>query len=120
QTEICRNWERGTCPYGERCAFAHGILELKYKTAREMENAGRIPDASKYRCYPCMTWVATGSCPYSSRCVFIHDPRVRGPKEAWLYSDCHTKHTEHTAPQASPSSEKPLFFFPDMERDPDS
>jgi hypothetical protein len=45
------------------------------------EQAGRIPKASKFRCYPCVTWIATGSCPYASRCIFIHDPRLKDRKE---------------------------------------
>ncbi|CAM9604998.1 unnamed protein product [Ascophyllum nodosum] len=115
KTELCRNWEsKGVCSFGARCAFAHGEEELRYRTLREMENAGRIPDATKYRCYPCMTWVATGSCPYSSRCVFIHDPRIKGPREAWLYAGSQGK-----SQSAYPSSDN-CFFFPDMVRDPDT
>lgn len=49
-----------------------------------------------------------------SRCVFIHDPRVKGPVEAWLYAGCQAK-----SPSAYPSSDN-SFFFPDMSRDPDS
>ncbi|CAN0283191.1 unnamed protein product [Pylaiella littoralis] len=112
KTELCRNFEKGVCTYGERCAFAHGRVELKYRTLREMQNAGRIPDAVKYRCIPCMTWVATGSCPYSTRCVFVHDPRVQGREEAWLYAGSHMSSAYHSSDSA--------FFFPDLRRDPDS
>ncbi|CAM9792697.1 unnamed protein product [Ectocarpus fasciculatus] len=112
KTELCRNHTKGFCTYGDRCAFAHGREELKYRTLREMQNAGRIPDAVKYRCIPCMTWVATGSCPYSSRCVFIHDPRVQGRQEAWLYAGSHMSSAYHSSDSA--------FFFPDLPRDPDS
>ncbi|CAM9605208.1 unnamed protein product [Ascophyllum nodosum] len=115
KTEMCRNWDKGICRYGERCAFAHGMGELKYRTLREMQNAGRIPDAAKYRCYPCMTWVATGSCPYASRCVFIHDPRVKGPIEAYLYARGHARSPSSAYPSSDSS-----FFFPDVPRDPDS
>mmetsp|Transcript_10725 Transcript_10725/g.15135 ORF Transcript_10725/g.15135 Transcript_10725/m.15135 type:complete len:411 (-) Transcript_10725:281-1513(-) len=81
KTEICRNWEAGTCPYGDKCAFAHGSTELKIQSLNDMERAGRIPNAAKFRSYPCMTWVATGSCPYQSRCVFLHDPRLRSKND---------------------------------------
>ncbi|CAM9693803.1 unnamed protein product, partial [Discosporangium mesarthrocarpum] len=112
-TEICRNWQKGTCPYGAKCAFAHGTTELKHQTLDEMEHSGRIPNASKFRCYPCLTWVATGSCPYFSRCVFIHDTRIRGACEAWLYAGSTPKTTG-----LSPFG-RDTFYWPDMERDPD-
>ncbi|KAG5182633.1 hypothetical protein JKP88DRAFT_164454 [Tribonema minus] len=66
KTELCRNWQNGTCLYGGKCAFAHGQSELTVQTLTEMEKAGRIPNAARFRSNPCMasTWVATGSCPY--------------------------------------------------------
>lgn len=51
----------------------------------------------------------------TGRCVFIHDPRVKGPLEAWLYAGHQTK----SSAAAYPSSDS-SFFFPDMPRDPDS
>lgn len=50
------------------------------------EHQGRIPCASKFRVFPCATFLATGACPYRDRCVFIHDPRVKGEHEAYLYA----------------------------------
>ncbi|CAM9199820.1 unnamed protein product, partial [Sphacelaria rigidula] len=83
------------------------------------EHAGRIPNAAKFRCYPCMTWVATGSCPYFARCVFIHDPRVKGPNDAWLYSSGHGRHGS-TGYGGSGGSSSPFgrdtFYWPDMVR----
>lgn len=28
KTKMCMNWESGSCSWGERCAFAHGAVEL--------------------------------------------------------------------------------------------
>ena len=28
KTELCRNFELGTCKYGDKCAFAHGVNEI--------------------------------------------------------------------------------------------
>lgn len=32
KTELCRNWERGVCSFGDACSFAHGLEQLKAKT----------------------------------------------------------------------------------------
>ena len=71
------------------------------------EQAGRIPDARKYRVYPCLTWLSTGACPYNDRCVFIHDPRIRGERPAYLYATPGSNATRHSA-KASP------LFWPDL------
>lgn len=28
KTKMCMNWESGSCSWGDRCAFAHGAVEL--------------------------------------------------------------------------------------------
>ncbi|CAM9862958.1 unnamed protein product, partial [Ectocarpus sp. 4 AP-2014] len=34
KTAICKHWLQGVCPFGARCAFAHGAKELKDATAK--------------------------------------------------------------------------------------
>ncbi|CAM9350869.1 unnamed protein product [Ectocarpus sp. 12 AP-2014] len=118
KTEICRNWQQGRCvAEAWKCAFAHGTHELRRQSLDEMEYTGRIPNASKFRCYPCLTWITTGACPYFSRCVFIHDPRIRGPTAAYLYK--HNDKRSHSA-RSGGSVGSPLgrdiFYWPDMPR----
>jgi hypothetical protein len=36
KTELCRNWGAGFCSYGKECAFAHGALELRSQSLREL------------------------------------------------------------------------------------
>jgi len=62
KTELCRTYEEnGTCRYGDKCQFAHGITELR--------TVARHP---KYKTDLCRTFHTTGFCPYGSRCHFIH------------------------------------------------
>lgn len=62
KTELCSTFTKtGSCPYGNKCQFAHGENELK------LVNRG-----SKYRSKPCANWSKTGSCRYGNRCCFRH------------------------------------------------
>ncbi|CAM9534298.1 unnamed protein product [Ectocarpus sp. 4 AP-2014] len=118
KTEICRNWQQGRCvAEAWKCAFAHGTHELRRQSLDEMEYTGRIPNASKFRCYPCLTWITTGACPYFSRCVFIHDPRICGPSAAYLYKH-HGKRSHSARSGGSVGSPlgRDIFYWPDMPR----
>ncbi|GAA5984141.1 hypothetical protein JCM11641_000326 [Rhodosporidiobolus odoratus] len=62
KTELCRSWEeKGSCRYGVKCQFAHGIQELR--------EVARHP---KFKSEVCRTFWQQGSCPYGKRCCFIH------------------------------------------------
>lgn len=63
KTELCRPFEEaGSCKYGEKCQFAHGIGELR--------NLQRHP---KYKTELCRTFHSVGFCPYGPRCHFVHN-----------------------------------------------
>ncbi|KAK9521352.1 hypothetical protein VZT92_021169 [Zoarces viviparus] len=63
KTELCRTYEEsGTCKYGAKCQFAHGM--------DEMRGLSRHP---KYKTEPCRTFHTIGFCPYGARCHFIHN-----------------------------------------------
>jgi len=63
KTELCRNWElTGFCKFTERCAFAHGMHELKEKVF--------LP--SNYKTKLCKQFTTYMYCPYGQRCQFLH------------------------------------------------
>ncbi|KAF6732052.1 Zinc finger protein 36, C3H1 type-like 1 [Oryzias melastigma] len=63
KTELCRTYEEsGSCKYGAKCQFAHGLDELR--------GLSRHP---KYKTEPCRTFHTIGFCPYGARCHFIHN-----------------------------------------------
>lgn len=65
KTELCRAFEEyGTCKYGEKCQFAHGMAELR--------SLCRHP---KYKTELCRTFHTEGFCPYGKRCHFVHTPK---------------------------------------------
>jgi len=62
KTELCRSWEeKGRCPYGNKCQYAHGSEELR-----------PVVRHPKFKTEVCCTFVTTGTCPYGRRCRFIH------------------------------------------------
>ena len=62
KSSLCRNYsEKGYCPYGYKCQFAHGIEELKCHS-----------DENSYKTKPCISFWRKGYCPYGFRCNFSH------------------------------------------------
>jgi hypothetical protein len=71
KTELCRSYEEtGTCRYGSKCQFAHGIAEIR-----------PVLRHPKYKTEICKTFHVIGTCPYGKRCRFIHIPPSQTPVE---------------------------------------
>ncbi|XP_053331512.1 mRNA decay activator protein ZFP36L1 [Spea bombifrons] len=67
KTELCRPFEEnGSCTYGDKCQFAHGIRELRSLIRHH-----------KYKTELCRTFHTIGFCPYGPRCHFIHNEEER-------------------------------------------
>ena len=63
RTELCKNYEcYGYCQFGDNCAYAHGIENLRSK----------VTNTTAYRTKKCTQFFEQGYCPYGSRCQFAH------------------------------------------------
>lgn len=64
KTEVCSNWKlTGSCTYGNKCHFAHGMEDLKSRM--RVEN---------YKTQPCCDPAREGArkCLYGRRCNYCH------------------------------------------------
>jgi len=64
KTELCKSWEMHQyCRYGDECAFAHGIKELRTKHF--------VP--TNYKTKLCHQFHEFGYCRFGHRCQFLHN-----------------------------------------------
>ncbi|XP_053701835.1 mRNA decay activator protein ZFP36L1a [Synchiropus splendidus] len=119
KTELCRPFEEnGSCKYGDKCQFAHGIHELR--------SLSRHP---KYKTELCRTFHTIGFCPYGPRCHFIHNAEERrGPPQQASPGKTERPRLQHSYSFAGFSSSgglrdsptsvtPPPIFFPDEVQD---
>ena len=63
RTELCKFYEaKGVCPFGDKCAYAHGKENLRSK----------VTNTTAYRTKKCTQFFEKGYCPYGNRCQFAH------------------------------------------------
>ena len=63
KTELCKFFEiDGKCQFGDKCAYAHGIENLRSK----------VTNTTAYRTKKCTQFFEKGYCPYGNRCQFAH------------------------------------------------
>eukprot|EP00850_Spirogloea_muscicola_P019936 SM000202S05907 [mRNA] locus=s202:94747:95613:- [translate_table: standard] len=76
KTELCNKWEEhGTCPYGSRCQFAHGVEQLR-----------PVLRHPRYKTELCRMVASGAVCLYGHRCHFRHTltPQEASASSAWL------------------------------------
>lgn len=98
KTELCNNLiELGSCKYGDRCHYAHGVHELRQVSKRH----------PKYRTEKCKNFELTGKCPFGPRCSYVH------PKpDLDSMIDQLTKYMKHTkAPKPDSENDDDLSIF---------
>lgn len=102
KTELCRPFEEnGTCKYGDKCQFAHGLHELRQLT--------RHP---KYKTELCRTFHTIGFCPYGPRCHFIHNAEEKRIPLERSHSLTTPLSPLSTGSPPSPVFESPLSLSP--------
>jgi butyrate response factor len=70
KSSLCRNFmEKGFCPYGSKCQFAHGPQELRINMEHNRS----------YKTKGCHAFANKGHCCYGSRCNFIHEQTSSAP-----------------------------------------
>ena len=78
KSELCKKFlEKGSCPYGEKCKFAHGSHELR-------QNHGQN---AKYKTKECLTFFNGCHCKYGDRCNFLHQSSSFIPEFSRVLSD---------------------------------
>jgi butyrate response factor 1 len=76
KSSLCKNFmEKGFCPYGAKCQFAHGPQELRINMEHNRS----------YKTKGCHAFAKKGYCCYGSRCNFIHEQTSTLPagSEKW-------------------------------------
>ncbi|OMJ67928.1 hypothetical protein SteCoe_34787 [Stentor coeruleus] len=94
KTEICRNLSLGHCPFGDKCAFAHGIDEIRSKLK-----------FSNYKTKDCKQFHELGYCQYGSRCQFKH----REISEETASNSSYSPETNRYITEESPKKRLPVF-----------
>lgn len=72
KTRLCERFEtEGSCPYGPKCNFAHGIDELRGKTEPRFEKEEVITDGNQlFKTKLCEKFMRERFCQYGPKCHF--------------------------------------------------
>ena len=90
KTALCKKYmQNQSCPYGDKCQFAHGEQELRSFNAQPqnmMYSLGMNPknqnNMLNYKIVKCKNFEKDGTCKYGQHCTFAHgDKEVRNKSE---------------------------------------
>ena len=95
KTSLCKNFTSGqTCPYGEKCQFAHGDHELRLNTGQPQNimnmynpnlNNKTQNSLLNYKIVKCKNWEKDKTCKYGIHCTFAHGEEELRNKADNLY-----------------------------------
>ena len=82
KTTLCKKFSSGqTCPYGDKCQFAHGQQELRLYSGQNMVQnmalGGSVNNKQQnnminYKIVKCKNWEKDRTCKYGAHCTFAH------------------------------------------------
>ncbi|CAB4399900.1 unnamed protein product [Rhizophagus irregularis] len=79
KTRLCERFEtEGYCPYGTKCTFAHGTVELRERPANveeKTDNSSTVKDGPEnplYKTRLCERFMKENFCQYGPKCNFAH------------------------------------------------
>ena len=112
KTALCKKYlESQSCPYGNKCQFAHGEQELRSMNAQPqnmmyMRMGSKNQNILNYKIVKCKNWEKDKTCKYGSHCTYAHgDEEIRNKADN-LYQ---------MNPIAYPSFMMPMIPGPNMD-----
>jgi hypothetical protein len=111
KTALCKKYlESQSCPYGNKCQFAHGEQELRSMNAQPQNmmymRMGSKNNILNYKIVKCKNWEKDKTCKYGSHCTYAHgDEEIRNKADN-LYQ---------MNPIAYPSFMMPMIPGPNMD-----
>ena len=93
KTALCKKYlQSQSCPYGDKCQFAHGEQELRTFNGHQQNMMYAIGMGSKnqnnmlnYKIVKCKNWEKDKSCKYGAHCTYAHGEEELRNKADNLY-----------------------------------
>ena len=93
KTALCKKYMQSqSCPYGDKCQFAHGEQELRSFNGHQQNMMYAIGMGSKnqnnmlnYKIVKCKNWEKDKSCKYGAHCTYAHGEEELRNKADNLY-----------------------------------
>ena len=93
KTALCKNYiQNHSCPYGDKCQFAHGEQELRSFNAQPQNmmyslgmNQKNQNNMLNYKIVKCKNWEKDKSCKYGAHCTYAHGEEELRNKADNLY-----------------------------------
>ncbi|CAG8669444.1 9050_t:CDS:2, partial [Acaulospora morrowiae] len=108
KTRLCERFEtEGYCPYGPKCTFAHGTVELRERPSGEEKidappTAKDGPDNPLYKTRLCERFMKENFCQYGPKCNFAH-----GEEELRERPNIGHNNRDHENPEPHAQGNKP-------------
>ena len=82
KTRPCKQFEKGECPHGKFCTFAHGPGDLRQPPPnwQEMVARERFGDSQGQKHKICNNFYKGEGCAYGDNCTFLHVKKEVGPQ----------------------------------------